>query len=77
MSEITPGHVMTVLEPIWNEKREPARREKQRILVIYWWAVVQGHRTDDTAGIVIDAALPRNGVKRRHIPALPCEEAAE
>ena len=77
VSEITPGHVMAVLEPIWNEKRETARRVKQRISAICRWAVAQGHRTDDPAGIMIDAALPRNGVQRRHMPALPYEEVAE
>ena len=50
---------------------------KQRISAICRWAVAQGHRTDDPAGIVIDAALPRNGVERRHLPALPYEEVAE
>ena len=74
VSEITPGHVMAVLEPIWNEKRETARRVKQRISAICRWAVAQGHRTDDPA---VDAALPRNGVKRRHMPALPYEDVAE
>ena len=77
LSDITPGHVMAVLEPIWNEKRETARRVKQRISAICRWAVAQGHRTDDPAGVVIDAALPRNGVKRRHMPALPYEDVAE
>ena len=62
---------MSVLLPIWNEKRETARRVKQRISAICRWAVAQGHRTDDPAGIVIDAALPRNGVQRCHMPALP------
>ena len=74
VSEITPSHVMAVLEPIWNEKRETARRVKQRISAICRWAVAQGHRTDDPAGIVIDAAPPRNGVERRHMPALPYGE---
>ena len=77
VSEITPGHVMAVLEPIWNEKRETARRVKQRISAICRWAVAQGHRTDEPAGVVIDAALPRNGVQRRHMPALPYEDVAE
>ncbi|MCY3820935.1 MAG: site-specific integrase [Gammaproteobacteria bacterium] len=77
MSDITPGHVMAVLEPIRNEKRETARRVKQRISAICRWAVAQGHRTGDPAGIVIDAALPRNGVERRHMPALPYDEVAE
>ena len=65
VSEITPGHVMAVLLPIWNDKRETARRVKQRISAICRWAVAQGYRTDDPAGIVVDAALPRNTVKRR------------
>ena len=31
VSDITPGHVMAVLQPMWNSKRETARRVKQRI----------------------------------------------
>ena len=34
VAEVTPGHVMAVLEPVWNEKRETARRVKQRISAI-------------------------------------------
>ena len=68
---------MAVLEPIWNEKRETVRRVKQRISAICRWAVAQGYRTDDSAGIVIDAALPRNGVERRHMPALPYDQVAD
>lgn len=77
VSDLMPGHVMAVVEPIWNEKRETARRVKQRISVICRWAVAQGYRTDDPAGIVIDAALPRNMVKSRPMPALPYEKVAE
>ena len=39
--------------------------------------VATANRTDDPAGIVIDAALPRNAVELRHLPALPHEEAAK
>ena len=77
VDEVTPGHVMAVLGPMWNEKRETARRVKQRISAICRWAVAQGYRTDDPAGVVVDAALPRNAVERRHMPALPYEEVAE
>ena len=76
VSEITPGHVMALLLPIWNDKRETARRVKQRISAICRWAVAQGYRIDDPAGIVVDAALPRNAVKRRPMPALPYDEVA-
>ena len=37
----------------------------------------QANRTDDPAGIVIDAALPRGDAKVQHLPALPYEEVAE
>ena len=76
VSEVSPGHVMAILQPIWSGKRETARRVKQRISAICRWAVAQGHRTDDPAGVVIDAALPRTGVERRHMPALPYDEVA-
>ena len=49
VSELTPGHVMAVLLPIWNERRETARRVKQRISAVCRWAVAQGYRTDDPA----------------------------
>ena len=77
VSEITLGHIMAVLEPIWNDKRESARRVMQRISAICRWAVAHGQRTDDPAGIVIDTTLPRNGVKRRHTSALRYEEVAK
>ena len=67
---------MSVLLPIWSKKRETARRAKQRISAICRWAVAQGHRTDDPAGIVIDAALPRGDVKVRHLPARPNDQVA-
>ena len=68
---------MAVLLPIWSEKRETARRVKQRISAICRWAVAQGYRTDDPAGIVVDTALPRTAAKRRPMPALPYEEVAD
>ena len=77
VSELTPGHVMSVLLPIWNEKRETARRVKQRISAICRWAVAQGYRNDDPAGVVVDAALPRNTVQRRPMRALAYEEVAD
>ena len=74
---VTPSHVMSVLQPIWSDKRDTARRVKQRISAICRWAAAQGHRTDDPAAIVIDAALWRGDVKVQHLPALPYDEVAE
>ena len=62
---------MAVLLPIWNEKRVTAQRVRRRISAVMRWAVAQGYREDNPAGEAIGAALPRNGVRPRHHPALP------
>ena len=77
MAEITPTHVVTALQPIWSEKRETAPRVEQLIAVTFRWAVAHKHRADDPAGVVIDPGLPRNGMERPHIPALPYDEFAD
>ena len=70
---ITTSHVHHVLAPIWNEKRETARRVKQRIGRVMKWAMAQGYRGDDPASEV-GAALPKNGAPPRHHRALPYAE---
>ena len=54
---------MSILLPLWSDKRETARRVKHRISAICGWAVAQGHRLDDPAGIELDAA-PRTGTPK-------------
>ena len=71
VSKIQSGDVMDVLRPIWNTKRETARRVRQRIAAVMKWAIAQGYRPDNPAGEQVLQALPRNGVKRKHQPALP------
>ena len=67
---IDSAHVMAVLLPIWSTKRETARRVRQRIGAVMKWAIAQGYRNDNPAGDAIAAALPKNVVKRQHLPAL-------
>ena len=62
---------MAVLLPIWNEKRETARRVRQRIGTIMKWAVAQWFRPDNPAGDALGAALPTNAVRKQHHRALP------
>ena len=71
VDRITSMDVMTVLLPIWNTKRETARRVRQRIGAVCKWAIAEGHRIDNPAGDAIAAALPRNGNHRQHFKALP------
>ena len=70
VDRITSMDVMNVLMPIWNTKRETARRVRQRIGVICKWAIAEGHRSDNPAGDAIAAALPKNGAKREHFKAV-------
>ena len=71
VGRINTADVMAVLLPIWNEKRVTAQRVRRRISAVMRWAVAQGYREDNPAGDAIGAALPRNGVRPRHHPALP------
>ena len=74
VNRIGTADVMAILLPIWAEKRETARRVRQRISAVMQWAVAQGYREDNPAGDAIGAALPKTGVRTRHQPALPYAE---
>ena len=74
VNRIGTADVMAVLLPIWKEKRETARRVRQRISAVMRWAVAQGYREDNPAGDAIGAALPKTGGRTRHQPALPYPE---
>ena len=74
VADISTADVMAVLLPIWNDKRETARRVRQRIGAVMKWAIAEGHRGDNPAGEAIGAALPKNGVVRQHQRALPHAE---
>ena len=76
VSEVTTADVLAVLTPIWTEKRETARRVRQRIGTVMRWAVAEGHREDNPAGEAIRAALPQNGGKAQHQRSLPHAEVA-
>ena len=74
VDRITIADVMAVLLPIWNDKRETARRVRLR--AIFKWSVAQGYRDDNPAGDAIGAALLKNGVHREHHRALAHSDVA-
>ena len=76
VDRITTADVMAALMPIWNHKRETARRVRQRLSAVMKWAVAQGYRDDNPAGDAIGAALPKNGGKREHQRALAHTDVA-
>ena len=73
VDRVDAGDVLAVLNPIWNDKRETARRLKQRIGMVMRWAIAEGHRADNPVDAVT-AALPKTGVKPTRHRALPFAE---
>ena len=66
--------VVTVLAPIWTSKYQTARRLHGRIRAIMNWAIAHGHRTDNPAGTVVAAALPKVRKPVRHYRAVPYQQ---
>lgn len=75
VGEVSTADVLAVLSPIWNEKRETARRVKQRIGMVMKWAVAKGWRQDDPS-VAISQALPKDKQEKVHRKALPYSEVA-
>ncbi len=65
VSEITSADILAVLQPIWVEKNETARRIKQRIGTVMKWAIAQGHRLDDPT-LTLNQVLPKATKKPMH-----------
>ncbi|SDE47675.1 tyrosine-type recombinase/integrase [Limimaricola pyoseonensis] len=75
VSDITTADLLAVLQPIWLEKPETARRVRQRIGTVMKWAIAQGWRQDNPAE-AISSALPRQSRAQRHRKAMPYGEVA-
>lgn len=67
---IAPADVLAVLTPIWQKKPETARRVKQRLGMVFEYAVAQGWRPDNPAAAV-GRALPRQDARPERRKALP------
>ena len=62
---IDAADLMAMLQPLWIEKHETARRLRLRIGQVMKWAIGQGHRTDNPAGDAVGAAAARRESVRR------------
>ena len=47
VNSIQTSHIMKILEPIWQEKNETAKRLRGRIESVLSWAISTSHRTDN------------------------------
>jgi integrase len=78
VSDIDTPHIVQLLEPIWNTKRETARRTLARVARVLNYAKAAGFRAGDNpaqwSGHLKDL-LPSNGGKDvEHLAALPYSE---
>ena len=71
---ISTADVMAVVLPIWDTKRETARRVRHRVGAVMKWAIAEGYREDNPAGDAVGAALPRTTPIKHHQRALPYSE---
>ena len=75
VADVTAADVLAILAPIAATKPETARKLRQRIGLVFKWAMTQGHRADDPTA-PIGAALPRNAKPTEHHRALAHGEVA-
>ena len=74
VDQIDTGDVLRIIGPLWTDRYDTAKKVRQRPSLAFRWAMAAGHRPDDSAGEALLAALPRNGVPRRHMAALPPDQ---
>ena len=77
IDSVTTADVLSVLKPIWIEHPETSTRVKQRMGKVLDYAIANGWRSDNPAGGVLNAVLPRRARMKAHHRALPYSEIAE
>lgn len=74
IDKIGRADVLMVLSPIWSTRPETARRVRQRLRTIFYWAMAYGFIEINPAGEVINGALPSMPKVKAHFRAMPYEE---
>ena len=76
VNDIQAADILSVLQPIWVDKNETARRVKQRIGTVMKWAIAQGYRTDDPT-LALNQVLPKPNTKPKHRASLPYTDVSD
>lgn len=74
IDQIDAPAIKSVLEPIWTEKAETARRVKQRIRRVLSAAIAEGYRPGPNPAVDATEGLNRSRAKPEHFPAMPFAE---
>ena len=69
--------VLKVLEPIWLEKPETARRVAQRIRTVFDWSKASGFRPGDNPVDGLKRVLPQQPTAQKHHKSLPFKEVGQ
>lgn len=82
VKDIELSHIVKILEPIWQDKTETAKRLRNRIENVLDWATVRNYRTGENPARWkghLDKILPNPGKFRKaeHFPALPVNQVGK
>ncbi len=77
IDQITAPEIVNFLRPLWNEKRETARRVKQRIGLVFQYARGEGMTTAQNPILDVVASLPKKKIRPKHFTALDYHELPE
>lgn len=73
-AEIEQADILKVLQPIWLEKPETARRVRQRMRTVMDWARTAGYFEGVNPIDGVERGLPKQRAKVKHHSALPWKE---
>lgn len=77
VDQIESGDVLRILSPIWLEKRETARRVRQRVRVVLNWCKARNYRTGDNPVDATSDGLSKARPKKKHHAALDYKKLPE
>lgn len=82
VKDVELAHITKILEPIWTEKTETAKRLRGRVEAVLDWATVRGYRKGENPARwkgFLDTILPAPSkvAKREHHKALPVDQVAK
>ena len=71
VSDIRSRELLEVLVPLFERIPDTGGRVRQRVRAVMNWAIAQGYRTDNPAGVVHSTMLPAGASRPLHFRTLP------
>ena len=77
VDQISRRDCLELLTPLWTRIPTTAGRLRQRMRIVFKWAISWEYRPDNPAGEALDGALPARRVAVKHHDALPHAQVEE